>query len=82
MRSNPEENSSYLLQKLQFGQIEEIPIGTEQTPEILYGRESIVTYATSYSLDAPILDAVLKNILLNIDYDTEGVQISGGKEES
>jgi hypothetical protein len=80
MRSNPEENSSYLLQKLQFGQIEEIPIGTEQNPEILYGRESIVTYATSYSLDAPILDAVLKNILLNIDYDTEGVQRSGGKE--
>ena len=80
MRSNPEENSSFLLQKLQFGQIEEIPIGTEANPEILYGRESIVSYVTSYSLDAPILDTVLKNILLNIEYDTEGVQRSGGKE--
>jgi hypothetical protein len=82
MRSNSEENSSYLLQKLQFGQVEEIPIGTDVKPELLYGREAIVTYATSYSLDAPILDAVLKNILLNIEYDTEGVQTSGGKEES
>jgi hypothetical protein len=80
MRSNPEENSSFLLQKLQFGQIEEVPIGTDVKPELLYGRESIVSYVTSYNLDAPILDAVLKNILLNIDYDTKGVQTSGGKE--
>lgn len=72
MRSNPEELSSLLLQKLQFGQIEEIPVGTEDNPEILYGRESIVTYTTSYSLDAPILDTVLKEINLNIKYDTEG----------
>jgi len=72
MRSNPEELSSLLLQRLQFGQIEEIPVGTEDNPEILYGRESIVTYTTSYSLDAPILDTVLKEIKLNIKYDTEG----------
>lgn len=72
MRSNDEELSSFLLQKLQFGQIEEVPVGTDDNPEILYGRESIVTYTTSYSLDAPMLDTVLKEIDLKINYDTEG----------
>lgn len=71
IRSNPEENSNFLLQRLQFGQIEEINVGTDTTPEILYGRESIVSYTTSYSLDAPILDTVLKEILLNIKFKEE-----------
>jgi hypothetical protein len=69
MRSNAEENTNFLLQKLQFGQIEEIPVGTETTPEILYGRESIVTYTASYSLDAPLLDTVLKEIKLKINFE-------------
>jgi len=76
MRNNPQELTSLLLQKVKFGQIEEIPVGAEENPEILYGRESIVTYRTSYNLDAPILDTVLKHILLNINYDTEG-EING-----
>jgi hypothetical protein len=69
MRSNPEELTNFLLQKLQFGQIEEINVGTDETPEILYGRESIVTYTASYSLDAPILDTVLEQIRLKINYE-------------
>jgi hypothetical protein len=69
MRSNKEENTNFLLQKLQFGQIEEIDVGTETTPEILYGRESIVTYTASYSLDAPLLDTVLKEIKLKINFE-------------
>ncbi|QIA28685.1 hypothetical protein [Phage f2b1] len=77
MRSNPEELTSFLLQKLQFGQIEEIPVGTETTPEILYGRESIVTYTTSYSLDAPISDAILEKIMLTIKYKDQGGEIIG-----
>ncbi|AIW03332.1 hypothetical protein CPT_Mater175 [Bacillus phage Mater] len=74
MRSNPEESTSFLLQRLQFGQIEEIPVGTEENPEMLYGRESIVTYTTSYSLDAPIIDTVLEKIILNINYELGGEQ--------
>ena len=69
MRANREEQSSFLLQKVQFGQIEEIPTGDENNPEIVYGRESIVTYTTSYSLDAPILDTVLEQIKLKIKYE-------------
>jgi hypothetical protein len=69
MRSNPEELTNFLLQKLQFGQIEEINVGTDETPEILYGRESIVTYTASYSLDAPLLDTVLEQIKLKINYE-------------
>jgi hypothetical protein len=69
MRSNPEELTSFLLQKLQFGQIEEINVGSDETPEILYGRESIVTYTASYSLDAPLLDTVLEQIKLKINYE-------------
>ncbi|QIW88678.1 hypothetical protein P59_081 [Bacillus phage P59] len=69
MRSNKEENTNFLLQKLQFGQIEEINVGTDETPEILYGRESIVTYTASYSLDAPLLDTVLEQIKLKINYE-------------
>jgi hypothetical protein len=70
MRANPEENTNFLLQKLQFGQIEEMKVGgdEEAVPEILYGRETIVTYTTSYSLDAPITDAILKEILINLKF--------------
>ena len=80
MRNSPEESTVFLLQKVVFGQLEEQDVGTDTVPEILYGRMSIVTYTTSYSLDMPILDDVLKYINLNIEYDTEGVQTSGGKE--
>jgi hypothetical protein len=75
MRGNAEENTNFLLQKLQFGQIEEIDVGTETTPELLYGRESIVTYTASYSLDAPLLDTVLKEIKLKINF--EGGELNG-----
>ncbi|AEZ50435.1 hypothetical protein BCPG3_013 [Bacillus phage BCPG3] len=68
MRSTPDEQTNHLLQGIRYGQMEEMNSkdGTE-TPEILYGRETIVTYTTSYSLDVPIkekIDAlVLKNKL-------------------
>jgi len=81
MRNSPEENTIFLLQKIVFGQLEEQPVGAEETPEILYGRMSIITYTTSYSLDMPILDDVLKYINLNINYDLKGELRSGGKEK-
>ena len=71
MRDNPEEQNSHLLQKLQYGQVEEIDtgrrIGTGEgaKPEILYGRETIVTYTVSYSLDVPLLTK-LKDIQVNL----------------
>lgn len=61
MRSNTEEHTNNLLQKVKFGQIEEIKIGDGSdgaTPEMIYGRETIVTYTPSYSLDSPILNRV------------------------
>lgn len=64
MRSNPEEQTNYILQETQFGQIEEIDTGRTgsdgATPEILYGRETIVSYKVSYSLDAPTLQSIEK----------------------
>ncbi|QZA70342.1 hypothetical protein 278BB001_191 [Bacillus phage 278BB001] len=73
MRSNAEEHSNQLLQKLQFGQIEEIPLGASDgaTPELLYGREAIVSYTTSYNLDTPMLN-MLKEININVNLDVEG----------
>jgi hypothetical protein len=68
MRSNPEENTNNLLQEVQFGQVEEMNVGTDVTPELLYGRETIVCYRVSYSLDAPTL-GVLEKILLNIKHE-------------
>ncbi|AMO26021.1 hypothetical protein Blue_199 [Bacillus phage Deep Blue] len=67
MRSNPEEITNNLLQRLKFGQIEEINLGRENgsNPEILYGRETIVSYKTSYNLDAPLLDK-LEKIMVNM----------------
>ncbi|ALO79496.1 hypothetical protein HOBO_89 [Bacillus phage Hobo] len=67
MRSNPEELTNNLLQRLKFGQIEEINLGREDgsNPEILYGRETIVSYKTSYNLDAPLLDK-LEKIMVNM----------------
>lgn len=58
MRSNPEELNTNLLQRVQFGQIDAIDTGrtgSDATPELLYGRETIVSYKVSYSLDAPLL---------------------------
>jgi hypothetical protein len=68
MRDNQEEHTNFLLQKLQFGQVEPINVGAdpEETPELLYGKETIVTYTTSYSLDAPILDTILKEIKVKV----------------
>lgn len=71
MRANAEENSMYLLQRIQFGQIQEVDTGRtsgDGVPEILYGRETIVTYTVSYTLDAPLLGTIEK-ILLNIKYE-------------
>jgi hypothetical protein len=75
MRSNREDNTAFLLQQLKFGQVEEINVGRpNEEPQILYGRESIVSYKTSYSLDSPILDTVLKQINLHIKYEKGGEQ--------
>jgi hypothetical protein len=67
MRSNSEENTNHLLQEMQFGQIEEMNVGTDVTPELLYGRETIVSYRVSYSLDAPTL-GTLEKIVFNLKY--------------
>lgn len=67
MRDNPEELTHYLLQRLQFGQIEAIPTGTDEQPELLYGRETIVTYKVSYSLEAPTL-GILEEIILSLKF--------------
>lgn len=55
MRNNPDELNTHLLQHIQFGQLEEMNIGSEEQPEILYGRESTVSYRISYNLEVPIL---------------------------
>jgi hypothetical protein len=75
MRSNPEELNYLLLQSLKFGQVEEINVGTtsDGVPELLYGRETIVTYEVSYSLDAPLLKS-FDEIKLN-------TRFSGGVKE-
>jgi hypothetical protein len=67
MRDNPKEKNNHLLQRLQFGQIEEIDTGrsaSEGVPELLYGRETIVTYTSSYSLDVPLLSQ-FEEIIVN-----------------
>ncbi|MNP64537.1 hypothetical protein D3C76_1600410 [compost metagenome] len=72
MRSNPEELTSNLLQKVQYGQMDALDTGrmsVDETPELLYGRETIVSYTVSYSLDAPILDTILETIKLNVKFD-------------
>lgn len=69
MRDNAEEQNNNLLQNLQFGQIEEIDTGRKsgdgETPELLYGRENIVTYTVSYNLDVPFLNQ-LREIEVNL----------------
>jgi hypothetical protein len=71
MRDNPQDHRNNLLQRIHFGQIEEINTGkgAEGNPEILYGRETIVSYVVSYSLEAPITDAILTAI--NVKMKTE-----------
>lgn len=57
MRENPEEQTGFMLQKLQFGQIEEIDTGrsgASGNPEMLFGREIITSYEVSYGLDAKL----------------------------
>lgn len=71
MRSNPEEQTNQLLQRLQFGQIEAQDTGAtggDGSPMLLYGRETIVTYRVSYSLDTAITNT-LKNINVNMKAD-------------
>lgn len=69
MRENAEEKNSHLLQRLQFGQIEEIDTGRQSAdgtkPELLYGRETIVTYNVSYSLDFRIMDRLKEIVVTN-----------------
>lgn len=65
MRSNPDEQTNNLLQKIQFGQIAPQDTGTtgsDGTPMLLYGRETIISYRVSYNLDSP-----LSNILTQIN---------------
>jgi hypothetical protein len=71
MRDNQQEHRNFLLQKLQFGQIVPINEGTgaDSVPEILYGRETIVSYTTSYSLDVALQDAVLNAININAEFE-------------
>lgn len=79
MRASKEEHTNFLLQNVQFGQIEEVVVSGEQegkNPEILYGRESIVTYTSSYSLDSPIVD-FLKKINVNVRLDVEESDTNG-----
>ncbi|WNO29814.1 hypothetical protein [Bacillus phage SDFMU_Pbc] len=78
MRSNAEESNNFQLQKLQFGQTEEIPVDTDATPEILYGRETIVSYTSSYSLDSPITDAILEHIKVNVHLNNEQEEHTDG----
>lgn len=69
MRENPQEKNSHLLQHLQFGQIEEIDTGRKAGdggPELIYGRETIVSYKVSYSLDVPLLDKINEIIVNHI----------------
>ncbi|APZ82537.1 hypothetical protein Goe7_c00740 [Bacillus phage vB_BveM-Goe7] len=72
MRDNQEESTNHLLQRLQFGQIEEIDVGVPEggSPEILYGRESIVTYTASYSLDIA-LQNILEEVRLKVKLEGE-----------
>lgn len=71
MRNNPEEHNNLLLQRLQFGQIESIQTNPDEStkarPEILYGRETIVTYKVSYSLDMELdkLEEITFNLKTN-----------------
>src|SRR5690606_36644327 len=63
MRNNPEELNKPVLQRLQFGQIEQVDTGRQKSegrPELLYGRETIVSYRVSYNLDAPLLQTLDK----------------------
>ncbi|QVW28803.1 hypothetical protein [Bacillus phage SWEP1] len=67
MRSTAEEHTNNLLQDVKFGQIDEIKTGDGadgSTPEILYGRETIIQYVTSYSLDVPI-EKMIKELKIN-----------------
>ena len=66
MRENPDEQHERLLQRLQFGQLEAVDIdgnGGRGVPELLYGREIIVTYTVSYSLDVPFLNKLEEIII-------------------
>ncbi|ADH03166.1 gp20 [Bacillus phage W.Ph.] len=75
MRSNAEEQTNYLLQGISYGQMEEMNSKDgSDTPEILYGRETIVTYTTSYSLDVPIVNKIEEIVLnnKNITLNTQG----------
>lgn len=71
MRSNPDEQTNNLLQRLQFGQIQAQDTGStgaDNSPILLYGRETIVTYTVSYSLDAAITNT-LQTINVNLQAD-------------
>lgn len=68
MRSNPEEQTTNLLQRLQFGQISPQDTGAtggDGSPMLLYGRETIVTYTVNYSLDNALTNT-LQNIKVNL----------------
>jgi hypothetical protein len=68
MRSNPEEQSNNLLQRIQFGQVapqDTGSTGSDGTPILLYGRETVVSYKVSYNLENA-LSSVLNSITVNL----------------
>ncbi|AGY48479.1 hypothetical protein Spock_79 [Bacillus phage Spock] len=72
MRSTAEEHTNNLLQGVKFGQIDEIPVGENAgggaKAETLYGRETIIKYVTSYSLDVPI-ENMIKELQINSKFN-------------
>lgn len=77
MRDNPEEQTGLLLQRLQFGQIEEIDTGRTGAngaiPEMLFGREIITSYEVSYGLDSPTVTS-LEDIAIRMKEGVKGYE--------
>ncbi|AMQ66598.1 hypothetical protein BH753_gp116 [Bacillus phage Shbh1] len=81
MRNSPEELTGVQLQKLQFGQMESIDTRNdkEALPELLYGRETIVSYKVAYNLDSPIWDKITE-FEVNLR-SGKGAILNGGTRE-
>lgn len=71
MRDNKQEQTSYVLQNLRFGQVDSLEVSNvdgapnPETPQIIYGRETMVSYTVTHSLDIPYTSWV-DNINLNL----------------
>jgi hypothetical protein len=74
MRENPEEQRGVMLQKLSFKGVEPLNPTDDNNPELLYGREIIVSYTVTYSLDIEFPEQVDEIILkerLGREYEGE-----------